>query len=211
MSIDAILVPAGAEYQAVCRGLRQSNSPQVQVFPIPVGIEPLSEYLAKYELPDSVVLMGLCGSLSTQHAPGDVVIYLECVSEGKSKKCDRFLTTQLQEKLGGELVRGLTSDRLIWSATEKRQLGELYAAQVVDMEGVVALEKLSRVGMLRVVSDDCFGDIPDLTPAIGKDGSLLPLPLMINMLRKPVAATRLVWGSLKGLKSLAEVTKKIFE
>jgi nucleoside phosphorylase len=93
------------------------------------------------------------------------------------------------------------SDRLIWSAAEKRHLGR--GVDVVDMEGFAALEFFLPQGvptaMLRVVSDDEHHDIPDLTPAFNSDGSLQPL-----------AATRLIRGSLVGLKVLEQVTKLLF-
>jgi len=66
------------------------------------------------------------------------------------------------------LVRALTSDHIVWSAAEK-PLGQSYNAEVVDMEGFAALEVLSQAGvvaMLRVISDDCEHDLPDLTSAL---------------------------------------------
>ncbi|MBG1270431.1 phosphorylase family protein, partial [Nostoc sp. WHI] len=112
------------------------------------------------------------------------------------------------------LVKALTSDRVIWSAAEKRRLGETLAADVVDMEGFTALEFFNSAGVavaiLRVVSDDCHHDIPDLTPAINSDGSLRPLPLAMGLLRQPLAATRLIRGSLKALKMLKQVTNLLF-
>ncbi|MBR8829266.1 MAG: phosphorylase [Gomphosphaeria aponina SAG 52.96 = DSM 107014] len=211
LPIDVILVPRGAEYKAVCRGLSLSNSPQPEVMPIPVGINALTGYLTNYELKSVVLLMGLCGSLSPQYVAGDVVICRECVTKEGSWECDRRVTSLLEERLGVAQVRGYTSDRLIWSAGEKRQLGELLQAQVVEMEGVAVLKNLPQVAIVRVVSDDCFGDIPDLTPAISADGSLLRVKLATTMLRNPLAARRLVWGSFKGLHKLQLITKKIFE
>jgi len=40
--------------------------------------------------------------------------------------------------------------------------------------------------MLRVISDDCEHDLPDLTSALSPDGSLQPLPLAIGLLRQPL-------------------------
>ncbi len=111
-------------------------------------------------------------------------------------------------------MRGLTSDRPIWSAQEKGKLGQIYDAGVVDMEGFAALEVLTEVGiavaMVRVVSDDCDRDIPDLTPAIAPDGSLQPFSLALAMLGHPLAAARLIQGSLRGLKVLQQVTADLF-
>ncbi len=256
---DTILVPQGAEYQAVCRGLRGVTGSIPTVLPIPVGMEPLLQYLQQSAASGQIVatksrvlVMGLCGSLSDRYGVGDIVLYQDCLYQGQRQQCDRSFTAQLYSALGmghGEEDRGirgwgdggkellslpsphlpispsphfptphsvnaLTSDRVIWSAAEKRRLGEALAADVVDMEGFTALEFFNATGvvvaMLRVVSDDCQHDIPDLTGAINSDGSLRPLPLAMAMIRQPVAATRLIRGSLTALKVLEKVTNRLF-
>lgn len=160
--------------------------------------------------------MGICGSLSDRYRVGDIVLYQDCIYQGNLLECDRTFTAQLHSCISEKvsLVKSLTSDRIIWSAAEKLRLGEILAADVVDMEGFTALEffnaaKVS-VAMLRVVSDDCQHDIPDLTPAINSDGSLNPFPLAMAMLRQPLAATRLIRGSLTALKMLEQVTNMLF-
>jgi nucleoside phosphorylase len=137
-------------------------------------------------------------------------------SKPLEQSCDPELTDWVHRKLKERVVTGvgLTSDRLIYSATEKRHLGQLYGADVVDMEGFSALEVLSRAGvavaMLRVISDDCHHNIPNLTSAISPEGSLQPLPLAIALLRQPIAATRLISGSLGSLQVLQDVTAFLF-
>ncbi|BAY21056.1 hypothetical protein NIES2100_08010 [Calothrix sp. NIES-2100] len=219
-----ILVPQGAEYQAVCRGLSRVTSAKPTVIPVPVGIKPLTTYLQKLQAdglflnhPQTrVLLMGLCGSLSPNYPVGKIVLYENCVYQGKRRECDTYgestFTAELYSQIN--LVKGLTSDRVICSATEKRQLGETLGADVVDMEGFAALEFFHTLGVsvaiLRVVSDDCQHDIPDLTSAISADGSLRSLPLAIAFIRQPIAATRLIRGSLQGLKVLREVATLLF-
>ncbi|MBW4570920.1 MAG: phosphorylase [Tolypothrix carrinoi HA7290-LM1] len=212
-----ILVPQGAEYKAVCRGLTSKQS----VIPIPVGSQAVSRYLQtcqdKLWNPQAKVLvMGLCGSLRDRFQVGDIVLYEECVYETKVQQCDREFTAELDAHLQDKvsLVKGLTSDRVICSAKEKLHFSKISGADVVDMEGFAALEFFQQAGvevaMLRVVSDDSKHDIPDLTSAINSDGSLQPLPLAISMIRQPIAATRLIKGSLRGLKVLEEVTAFLF-
>lgn len=156
--------------------------------------------------------MGLCGSLTPRYHVGDVVLYESCIYQQQLQVCDRSLTTELHSTQS--LVKSLTSDRVICSATEKRYLGETLGADVVDMEGFAALKFFNHIGaavaMLRVVSDDCHHDIPDLTAAINADGSLQPLPLALSLLRQPIAATHLIRGSLRGLKVLEELTTSLF-
>ncbi|MDZ8031364.1 phosphorylase [Nostoc sp. DedSLP04] len=219
LPINTILVPQGAEYKAVCRGLSGITASIPTIVAIPVGMKPLLKYLqqAQFLTPKSrVLIMGICGSLSDRYTVGDLVLYQNCIYQGKQQECDRTFTAQLHSSLSEKvsLVKSLTSDRVIWSAAEKRHLGKTLAADVVDMEGFTALEFFNAAGvsvaMLRVVSDDCQHNIPDLTPAINSDGSLNPFPLAIAMLRQPFAATRLIRGSLTALKVLEQVTNRLF-
>ncbi|QLE50073.1 phosphorylase [Nostoc sp. C057] len=219
LPINTILVPQGAEYKAVCRGLSGVTGSIPTVVAVPVGMKPLLKYLhqGQFLVPKSrVLIMGICGSLSDRYKVGDIVLYQDCVYQGKLLECDRTFTAQLHSYISQKvsLVKSLTSDRMIWSAAEKLHLGETLAADVVDMEGFTALEFFKvggvAVAMLRVVSDDCQHDIPDLTSAINSDGSLNPFPLAMAMLRQPLAATRLIRGSLTALKVLEQVTNMLF-
>lgn len=228
LPIQIILVPQGAEYKAVCKGLSRVKPPKPQVLAIPVGCEPLVRYLESYHQAGHlnypqprVLLMGLCGSLSPRYTIGDIVLYQDCIYQSKeptplSRSCDRQLTTLLHQKLKERvsLVNSLTSDRLVYSASEKRHLGQIYNTEVVDMEGFATLEVLSQVGvavaMVRVISDDSDHNIPNLTSAISPNGSLQPLSLAIGMLRQPIAATRLIRGALHGLQVLQKVTTVLF-
>lgn len=226
---QTILVPQGAEYKAVCRGLSGVKLPKPWVVPIPIGSKPVTHYLERWQQtedfltakPLGILLMGLCGSLSPQLAVGDIVTYHDCVYMSNKTttllhSCDDKLTTVLRDKLGEQVarVRGLTSDRIIVSAEEKRHLGQLYNTQVVDMEGFAALEVLSGtevpVGMVRVVSDDAHHNLPNLSSAISPEGSLQPLPLAVGMMRQPIAASRLIRGAMHGLRVLQDVTTKLF-
>ncbi|MEH2113205.1 5'-methylthioadenosine/S-adenosylhomocysteine nucleosidase family protein [Nostoc sp.] len=219
LPINTILVPQGAEYKAVCRGLSGITGSIPTVVAIPVGMKPLLKYLqqGQFLTPKSrVLIMGLCGSLSDRYTVGDLVLYQDCIYQGKQQECDRTFTAQLYSAISekSSLVKSLTSDRVIWSAAEKRRLGETLAADVVDMEGFTALKFFNAAGVsvaiLRVVSDDCQHNIPDLTSAINSDGSLNHFPLAMAMLRQPLAAIRLIRGSLTALKVLEQVTNLLF-
>jgi hypothetical protein len=225
--IDVILVPQGVEAQAVSRGLKEIASPVPLVLPIPIGVNAVTRYLENWQQtkdffnksPSRIVLMGLCGSLSSCYRVGDLVLYQGCGYKNGEllwQECDRDLTEFLCDRLQGKasLVKGLTCDRAIWSAEEKSYLGQFCQADVVDMEGYAALEILNRAGIavaiIRVISDDCQQDLPDITSAIGSDGFLKLFPLAIKMCQNPLAAIRLIQGSLRGLKVLQKVTNKLF-
>ena len=161
--------------------------------------------------------MGLGGSLLPQWQPGNVVLYQSCVYAASKQRrhCDVRLTALLHNRLpNADLVTGLTSDRFIWSSAEKQDMGQRYQSDVVDMEGFAALHVLQaggvEVAMVRVVSDGSHHDLPDLNRAIDAQGSLHPLPLALSFLKQPIAAARLIRGSLTGLNRLQQVTTELF-
>ncbi|PAX59756.1 5'-methylthioadenosine/S-adenosylhomocysteine nucleosidase family protein [Brunnivagina elsteri] len=228
-TIQAILVPQGAEYKAVCKGLNSITGKIPQVIAIPIGSPRLIKYLEKLdiiaelrkELQPKILVMGLCGSLKPEYNIGDIVIYQSCIYHNNSEKnlireFERNLTTdlvnqlELHQKKQISKVKGITCDRIISSSAEKHHLAQTYDVDVVDMEGFTILGFFNSLGisvaMLRVVSDDSTHDLPDLNSAISSQGSLQTLPLALGMLRHPVAATRLIRGSLQGLKVLEQIT-----
>lgn len=209
---SVILVPQGAEHRAVCAGLKSHRHPP-EVIPIPAGITAVQRFLTQLPLKDftDVLVMGLCGSLSPQYEIGTIVVYQSCRNlAGETKGCDRALTQRLQDQLQVSLVRALTSDRVICSTIEKQTLGKTYEAEVVDMEGFAVLSSLKiPVTMVRVVSDDARHDLPDLSGTIDTDGNLQAFPMAKAMMKAPIAATRLIRGSLKGLNGLRQITSNL--
>ena len=212
--IQVILVPAGVESRAVKRALKQvPNRPQV--VEIPAGPQAVKRFLKTWEEPQlfqsgGIVLMGLGGSLSPEFDVGDGVL-VERVFEANSSavyKCDRTLTAQIATQLGIPMGVGVTCDRVITTAAEKRQLRDRFGANVVDMEGAALLKELPKckIAILRIISDDCHHDLPDIANAIGANGSIQVIPLTLGLLRHPFAALRLIYGSLKGLKTLETLT-----
>lgn len=213
--IQLILVPAGAEYRAVKRGLGQCrNVPPVVA--IPAGPQPVRQFLAAFlsqwqdrsRLQTGVLLVGLGGSLAPEYEVGDGVL-IEQVWNGfepgsEMYQCDRGLTAQLVEQLEVSTGVGVTCDRVITSAAEKRQLRDRYGADVVDMEAAALLKAMpdSKIAILRIISDDCYHDLPDFSNVIDAQGAIAPVPLALSFLSRPIAALRLIRGALKGLRSL---------
>ncbi|MBW4440595.1 MAG: phosphorylase [Plectolyngbya sp. WJT66-NPBG17] len=201
--VSVILVPQGAEYQAVYRGVQSRSNPP-RVIPIPAGGAAVRD-LDHFSDATEILVMGLCGSLAPQFEVSTIALYRACVDfSGKVKECDRDLTQRLQAQLQVSPVLGLTSDRVICSAIEKRDLGKTYCAEVVDMEGFAILSHLS-VAMLRVVSDDLQGDLPDLSGVIDSNGKIQTIPMAKAMIQKPIAASRLIRGSLSSLRTLRQL------
>lgn len=224
LPINTIVVPQGAEYQAVCRGLKLACLKSIQVkdirvIPIPIGTRDVLPTLVnrsfEFIAPQGVLIMGMCGGLTEQDPIGKALLYEKCCNFNRENlDLNSELTTKIKQRLSVELVTGLTSDRPICKATEKLKLGQKYAARVVDMEGFGYIKELKRQGMnvamLRVVCDGIAGNIPDLSPVIDKDGNLKSWPMAIAFLQQPIAAMRLVRGSLIALKVLQQVTTELF-
>ena len=216
--IDTIVVPQGAEYKAVCRGLAKANAGNIRVVAIPIGTNKIQQTLASYSVElnqaQSVLIMGLCGSLDPGYVVGGTVLYKNCLNIDRQQvNLQPELTAAIQQKLSVDLVAGITSDRIIFQATEKSKLSQTYPASVVDMEGYEYIKEFQdrelAVAMLRVISDDLTGDIPDLSRAIDLDGNIKAVAMAIAFGQQPIAAIRLIKGSLKGLKILEQVTYKL--
>jgi hypothetical protein len=228
--VNAIFVPQGAEFKAVQRGLKRSGAVEsMLLYATPMGPQPTGQFLEQWiqknrtQLGDgpfildrpSVLLVGLCGSLTAQLNVGDRVLYQSCI-DGRVPPsvpvlpCDESLLKALQERFSSSVtqVTGLMCDRLVHLATQKATLAQQYPAKVVDMEGYAFLQALQssdiKVGMLRIVSDDAHHDVPDLAAAMTDTGELKPLALASSMIRQPRRALRLIRGSLTGLKALEE-------
>jgi hypothetical protein len=227
-SIDMILVPQGAEFQAVQRGLRRSTTFHGVLHAIPMGPQAVQRYLAVHIVltqstkPPRLLLMGLCGSLVPQLHVGDWVLYRSCV-DGRPPipvpplNCDAELRAALQKQLGtsAKTVSAVMTDTIVCRATDKQILATQYGTEVVDMEGYALLETLqatgAQVGMLRTVSDDAQHDVPDLSAAMTTAGTLDPWAMTGCMLRQPRSALRLIQGSLRGLKQLEALTVQLFQ
>ncbi len=215
--IRTVLVPQGAEYRAVQKGCKRARA-AVSVVPLPVGpaaADRLEQWLSQYKLfaEAGYLLVGLGGGLSTDLTVGDAVL---CeTSQGVEKgedaiQLDPALTQWIRKRLPEVRVgRAVGSDRIITRATEKQSLHQTLGASVVEMECLPVLGVLQhqgkRLAMVRVISDDCRHDLPDISKMVQANGSLRPLALATQFGRQPMGAGRLVMGALKGLARLEQL------
>lgn len=221
-----ILVPQGAEYQAVV-GAIKNNLHSPIVLSIPVGNLAVMKYLQDWRQnnpdfsPTGIILMGLGGSLSAEFGLGQTVLLESCLNyqnnqADQEKQSDRALSDWVQQKLGKNIrrVQGLTSDRVITDASEKKELGKSFNRQVVEMEGWAVLNFFSELGIpatiIRVISDDVEQSLPDLSKIYDAQGQLNAIALTFALGKKPIAGLKLIIGSLQSLKILKQVTKDLF-
>lgn len=222
-SIGTILVPQGIEYQTVWRAMGDITA-KPSILAIPVGIDPLTAYLrTQAQFPEflnslskGVLVMGLCGSLTSQYGVGQGVLYDGCGyvkgNQWQWEGCDSALNDQIQTILADKVVRvkGISCDRVISSAVEKKRLAQKYSVDMVDMEGFAILRFCNArkipCTMLRVISDDCTQALPDLSVAFEEQGQLNSVKLAVMMLKAPFASLRLIQSSLNALQQLKRIT-----
>jgi hypothetical protein len=176
---------------------------------MPVGILPMMAFLQEFvgQEFDRVFVMGLCSGIRSYVTVGTAVTYQSCQDEsGEVWPCE----------VDGNVTRvvtGWTSDRVIRTVINKQALADRTNADVVDIEGTAiaqffAAQKIP-VTMLRVVTDDLAGDMPDLSKAFDAQGNLRPWGLVWAFVRQPIAAARLIRGSLLGLQKLKYLARKL--
>jgi len=199
-----ILVPRGAEEQAVRRG-----APSGDIVAIAAGAAS-SSIPALVAGGAFVVVLGLCGSLRTARV-GDVVIYTSVGSASGDETIDADAIAAMQRALPQALhVRACMADRVVTRGGERAALAAHFDADVVDMEGASVAHALRARGaafaMVRVVSDDPRFDLPPIENALDPSGAIRPLELARAFVRAPLAAARFVrdvQASLRVLGSTA--------
>ncbi|WP_448514290.1 phosphorylase family protein [Parathermosynechococcus lividus] len=215
MNRQLVLVPQGAEYRAVQRGLRGQRLRGWQVVPLRAGAAALSTPALSAALangPTVAVVLGVCGGLQPQDPVGEVVVYRTCQDEaGAMASLDGLLLARFGDRW--RFVKAITTQGVMCKAKEKQALARRWGVEVVDMEGVLLLRHLQGLGipvaMVRVISDGGDRDLPDLTHAVDHLGNLRPWPLMVAMLRNPLAAAYLVQGSLRALAVLEAIAPEV--
>lgn len=227
LAIDIIIVPQGAEYQAVKKGLNKLATPQPLIVAIPIGVNQIKANLTYQKFgqfkPKKVLIMGLCGSLSSEYAVGNAVLYQNCYEQttqkniATSQNLNQLISKKLlaQNNFNHYLVSGLTSDRVISTITKKKQLAHHFTTKVVDMESFAYLNLFQQTEIeatvLRVVSDDLKYNLPNLNQAISEQGNIKPVAMTKAMLKQPITSLRFIRASLKGLQKLQQITNTLFQ
>ncbi|AHB87701.1 hypothetical protein NK55_01675 [Thermosynechococcus sp. NK55a] len=207
-----VLVPQGAEYQAVQRGLKSSKEVMIPIRAGAAAVTTPGLIEALRESPAMVLILGVCGGLRPNDRVGEVVVYTTCQDEaGQMYSLDQRLFGKLEPSW--RRVKGITTAKILSKAQKKQALAARWGVEVVDMEGVPLLRALAGIPvvMVRVISDGGDRDLPDLSQAYDSQGSLRPGALATAMLRNPLGAAHLIQGSLKALKVLAEIAPEILQ
>jgi hypothetical protein len=198
--VPILLVPAGAEENAVRRG-----APHATVVAIRAGA---SAAQLPERIPDGpIVVMGLCGALRGVRT-GDAVIYSDVVDEIGRYIFDTERVEQLRASIpAATIVHACTIDHVVTRATERAALAAAYNAGAVDMEGTHVARALAKRGraslVVRVASDDPSFDLPPIEDAFDANGAIRPLHLARAFAAKPKAAARFIRDVRRALGVLA--------
>ncbi|MFN7947480.1 MAG: hypothetical protein U0Z53_19180 [Blastocatellia bacterium] len=219
-----------------CRG--RAGSQEVTVLISEIGAPGFADRLAAHLTAgryDGVLVIGLAGGLDAQLRTGDVVIYDSCIriedtgvklSTGSSAgvkrfareeiagiRCDPELSARLCAGLRSRNIRcrqvnGLSFNRIVVNAADKRALNEHYGAAVVDMETYQVLDVCARLNVpgaaLRIVSDAAGHDLPDFNRALDRDGKMSGGRAALAMLARPVAALRFLFNLRRVMGALKQ-------
>jgi nucleoside phosphorylase len=129
--------------------------------------------ISEGDKPHAVVVIGLCGGLTTSLSEGTIVTYKECLSTeaGSSPlQCcptmsDAMLDMLAAAKIPCDRAIGITSGRIATTRDERLSLAKS-GATVVDMESYCIARVAAQFGIpvvvLRVVSDSIDRKLPDL-------------------------------------------------
>jgi nucleoside phosphorylase len=162
---------------------------------------------------DHVLIAGLCGALDSKLRRGDVVVYDESRSTGASLKLDVTIADRLARVVECTRGPGLSVERVVTLATEKRDLQLAYGAIVVDMEtykiASFCVEHGIAVGVVRVVSDEAHEDLPDFNRALDEHGEMVGWKVAHQMLARPAASLKLVSGFRSTMESFKGAVERV--
>jgi nucleoside phosphorylase len=162
--------------------------------------------------PDFVLVTGLCGGLTKFEREYELVNYANCLSDRDKNglACNEPLIETLSTTLSSHRIRcrivdGITSPRVATNRADREALARS-GANVVDMESyeILALAALARIpaAVLRVVSDSCDREIPDLNKAIDTEGNFDGRKALRIALGSPVRTLRLIAANKRALDVL---------
>lgn len=223
----------------LCRG--ELESQRITVLLSEIGAVGFTEKLAGHlatESYDGLLVIGLAGGLDPQLRTGDTVIYNSCIRIGTaavsssealvvrekrnvreeiaSLRCDPQFSTLICERLrAGKLqcpsVTGMTVDRIIVNAADKRALRSACNAAAVDMETYQVLKVCARAGLpaaaVRVISDEAGQSLPDFNRALDREGRLSGIRAGLAIMTRPFAALHFLLNLRRVTAALKETAR----
>jgi hypothetical protein len=206
---DAIVVPRGAEARAVKRGW---PAPRPALLVVPAGAAAGSK-LTGDAVRGTALVLGVCGALDPALRVGDVVVYARVADGTDVIELDRELAAACAAACATAPVGAANVASVIGTPAAKAALRAATGAAVVDMEGASIARALQRrgvrVAMVRVVSDDAAGELPDLRAVYAADGTLRPLALARALLRTPGRSAPFIAHAMRALRALRATAARL--
>ncbi len=180
MSGVAVLFALEREAAPFRRRSRSANATGVSVWVTGIGPDAARQGAERVlaDRPRLVVMAGFCGALRDGLAVGDVLVLTDVVDAGGGRwACEGRGTGRL-------LTAGLIGDPV-----EKRRLGTLHAADVVDMESAAVARACAERGVpfaaVRAVSDAVDTALPPALVSLLAGGSVSPWRAAVAIVKKP--------------------------
>lgn len=172
-----------------------------------------------------VIITGLAGGLSQECQQGDLVIYKNCyflpsdnASLDSPINCDQKLTSLIINTLQSNSLTihqgdGITLPWVVCKADQKKSLAKNYKTIAVDMESYqilsAAKEKALSATVLRVISDDASGDLPNVNLAMNEMAEVNNLKMLVELAKHPILAARFLLNLKKSISVLKDCLPKI--
>jgi adenosylhomocysteine nucleosidase len=151
--------------------------------------EDLADWAVRYE-PRVGIVTGLAGGLECDSRSGDILVAEGAtnLSQTESAQSDPALVRLAVECGARSVLRFLTVPRVARTGREKSLLAA--AGDAVDMESLVLMPRLSRVGIpvvaLRAIADSVGTDLPwDFEAATSPRGEVRTWGLLAQLARRP--------------------------
>ena len=172
--------------------------------------------------PNGVLIIGLCGGLTTSLPEGRIVAYTACRSFGDTKpllRCSETIVDSVIDVLKAsnvlcDRVVGITSSRFATTPDQRTLLAQ-HGAAVVDMETYLVLETAAAAGVsalvLRVVSDSFYRKLPDFNRAMNADGGLDGWKALKVALGSPIRTARLIAANQRAMRHLDKALEVVLK
>jgi nucleoside phosphorylase len=181
----------------------------------------------------ALVVIGLAGALDPALRTGDVVLYDRCL-DGRdlpqptflhNRKCSeafcnaeltqRLLESFNQQELPCQCHSGLSVERVVIKAQQKRALYEQTQAGAVDMETYLILAAVADFkrpcAAIRVVMDEAASDLPDFNAGLDMAGRVQLWPTVLALAASPRTTLTFMLTLRPALRNLERVARAVFK
>jgi nucleoside phosphorylase len=163
--------------------------------------------------PAAALVLGVCGALDPALRVADAVVYARIADGAEVIELDPGLARACAAACATAPVSAANVAAVVGAPAAKAALRAATGAAVIDMESASIARALHargvRVAMVRVVSDDAAGELPDLRDVYAPDGALRPLALALALARTPQRSAQFIVRVLRALRALRATAARL--